>query len=224
MKRLIASAFLFAFILVACRNENVNNVADTLVMNEIPPVDTTLIPTDSNVYYFPSELLCDEEAYTGQATFLNKWYSKHLFAMREPIVFKDKSKTESYRFTWLRTFNDPVAIRIEKHNDVYALYWKSCEGSGGYAPGKLIVDQQKLISEETWIEFIKRLNQIDFWNLSTREKNLGMDGAQWILEGKKPTQYHIVDRWTPGESSDYYQCCSFLIDLAELDINPADKY
>lgn len=223
MKQIIV-ILLSAFILTACQDEQVNNTPDTLAVDNVPPVDTTLVPTDSTTFYFPTELLCDTEDYNGQSTFLNKWYSKHLFAMREPLVYKNNSQNEIYRFTWLRTFDDPIAIRIEKHQDVYALYWKSCDGSGGYAPGKLIIDRQKLISEETWNEFLKRLSQIDFWNLSTHDKTMGLDGAQWILEGKKPTQYHIVDRWTPKEKSNYYECCSFLIDQTDLEIKPQAKY
>lgn len=223
MKQIIA-AFLLICFFAACRGEQHDKAPDTLIVDKVPPVDSALIPSDSNVLYFPPELLCDTEEYNGQASFLNKWYSKHLFAMREPLVYKNNSQNEIYRFTWLRTFEDPIAIRMERHGNRYALYWKSSSGSGGYEPGKLIIDKQKLISKENWDEFMKRLSQIDFWNLNTHEKNWGMDGAQWILEGKKPTQYHIVDRWTPNEKSDYYECCSFLIDLTDFEIKAQAKY
>jgi hypothetical protein len=223
MDQLIKIAALLFFLLPACQGPD-TKISVTKVPDTIPVTDTSLIPMDSTEYYFPLEGFRDSMEYDGQDVFLDTWYSKHLFAMREPIIFKDKSQNEIYRFTWLRTFNDPIAIRIEKHGDNYALYWKSCDGAGGYAPGKLITDQRKVISKETWNEFIKRIDQIDFWNLPTNEKVLGMDGAQWILEGKTPTKYHVTDRWTPDEKSNYYQCCSFLIEQTDLKINPRDKY
>jgi hypothetical protein len=190
----------------------------------IPVIDTSLIPMDSSEYYFPLKAFLDSADYPGQDVFVLKWYSKHLFAMKEPIIFKDKSQNEVYRFTWLRTFDDPIAIRIERQGDNYFLYWKSEDGSGGYAPGKLIIDQQKVIAKETWIEFLKRLEQIDFWGLSTKDNVWGMDGSRWILEGKTPAHYHVVDRWTPDAKSDYYQCCNFLIEQTDLIIKDNEKY
>jgi len=45
--------------------------------------------------------------------FVREWYSKHLVAMEEPSlscgVLED---TETYRFLWLRTFHNPVAVRF----------------------------------------------------------------------------------------------------------------
>lgn len=150
--------------------------------------------------------------------------SKQLIALKEPIIFNDNSTKEIYRFTWLRSFHNPIAIRFEKLGDDYRLYWKLCSGAGGYAPGKLIIDKQKVIDKSIWDEFKKLLDQINFWKLNTTEEVIGTDGAEWIIEGKDSKHYQVVDRWTPNHESDYFKCCNFLISLTDLKISERDKY
>ena len=99
----------------------------------------------------------------------------------------EKSQKDIYRFTWLRTFHNPIAIRIEKHGDQYFLYWKLSNGAGGYKPGKLTIDKQKKLDKETWDAFVSKLNHIDFWNLSRKQNDMGDDGSEWILEGRSKT-------------------------------------
>jgi hypothetical protein len=186
--------------------------------------DTAFVPTNSNKFYFPSRVFRADSNDIGLAAFTDSWYSKHLFAMREPIFYADKSQNEFYRFTWLRTFHNPIAVRLEKHGETYTLFWKQCDGSGGYDPGKLIIDKQKNIDKATWDEFQNQLNQIDFWNMITNEDDFDLDGSRWILEGKTESQYHVVDRWTPANSTKFYKCCNFLIELTDLKIKEKDKY
>ena len=47
----------------------------------------------------------------------------------------------------------PIAIRIEKNNDNYKLYWKECDGAGGYEPGNLIINDSSVISKNEWDTF-----------------------------------------------------------------------
>jgi hypothetical protein len=59
--------------------------------------------------YFPPGALDPSKA--DSDNFINGWYSNHLRAMSEPIL-KPAQGTRTYRFTWLRTFHHPVAVRI----------------------------------------------------------------------------------------------------------------
>ncbi|TWJ04419.1 hypothetical protein JN11_00127 [Mucilaginibacter frigoritolerans] len=97
-----------------------------------------------------------------------------------------------------------------------------CSGSGGYEPGKLILEKQKSISKLTWHQFKEKLDEIGFWGMATKEKSMGNDGSEWILEGVVNDKYHVVDRWTPKSLSDYYQCCDYLLKLTDIKI-PADR-
>jgi hypothetical protein len=169
----------------------------------------------AQVYYFPKENMDD---------FRNQWYSKQLSAMNEPVLYIDKTTDETYRFTWLRSFDHPIAITITKHGDGYLLIWKECSGAGGYKPGNIIVNKQKTITKDNWDFFQYRLKQVNFWTIATKDTTRGFDGAEWILEGKTPNRYHITDRWTPHEGTDYYKCCDFLLSLTDLNIPVKRKY
>lgn len=157
-------------------------------------------------------------------TFKISWYSKQLHSLKEPVLFNKNSSKEVYRFTWLRTFHNPIAIRIEKDSNGYFIAWKVCNGAGGYDPGKLITDKRMPLSENDWNKFQGFLNNIDFWNLKNIPNIPGNDGSHWILEGKTPNKYQVIDRWSPNENNDYFQACNFLISLTGLKIRNSDKY
>lgn len=215
---------LLLVILASCQSQSGNDSSQNSAKYSLL-IDSALIPTDSTQFYFPLDVFKDTSIFVRRDTFVDSWYSKHLFAMKEPILFADKSQSETYRFTWLRTFHNPIAIRIEKRGNSYMLYWKLCDGAGGYQPGQLIIDQRKEIDKATWNEFQNGLAQIDFWNMQTNETEIsGTDGARWILEGKKDQQYQVLDRWSPSEKSKYYQVCYFLIGLTDLVIKEDEKY
>jgi len=161
--------------------------------------------------YFPVGVLCKDTTRVCP----NLQYSINLFSMKEPVLYTDSSHNEIYRFLWLRTFAHPVTVRIEKQVNKYMLYWKMFDGKE--LSGSLIADQQKEIDEVTWNKFHKLLIKTDFWNMEPTQhiNSLCFDGSNWILEGKNGAQYHVVDRWSPSQSSKYYQCCYFLIKLTD---------
>ena len=133
--------------------------------------------------------------------FVSDWYSKQLQGLEEPSLW-ELSKTQgsqSYRFLWLRTFHHPVAIRVDINADgTSRLTTKMTSGAGGYGPGKLIRNDVKTLTKERTDWFLQVIEQNSFWKLPTRdETRMGFDGAQWIVEGVKDGNYHIVDRWSP---------------------------
>ena len=156
--------------------------------------------------------------------FLNRRYSEQLKAMNEPIMFAKYPINCAFRFTWLRTFHNPIAVRLENKDGRIFLIWKECDGSGGYEPGKIIENKQKELSKREWREFLQLIAKIDFWGMPSKLDEIpGCDGAQWILEGVYNGEYHVVDRWTP-QGSDYANCCEFLLNLTGLRINEKELY
>ena len=70
---------------------------------------------------------------------------------------------------------------------------KVTNGDGGYG-------YTRDLSKETTAQFLHRVQALDYWNLPTREEKkgtIGVDGAQWILEGVQNGKYKVVDRWSP---------------------------
>lgn len=156
-------------------------------------------------------------------TFTLEWYSSHLKSMNEPVLFADNSNN-IYRFTWLRSFNAPVSIRIEESGNKYMLYWKKTDGMGGYEPGVIVVDDKRLLTKKEWSTIGQYLTDFDFWEQPTISNNrIGFDGAQWILEGMKDGNYHIVDRWSPDNDS-YYELGKYLVELTGMTIKRRDFY
>lgn len=152
----------------------------------------------------------------------NDWYSRQLSAMQEPVL-KDVSNSEIYRFTWLRSSCAPVAVRIfEDHNDYY-LVWKSCDGNGGYSPGKLVVDRTKKLSKRQWQTFQDMLQKMDFLNMPAYKETCGIDGAEWILEGISGNSYHVVNRWCP-DNDDFSKACKYLLKLTKMKIDKEEMY
>jgi hypothetical protein len=161
-----------------------------------------------------------------RAIFVINWYSGQLKALEEPAL-SDSIPAKIYRFTWLRTFHNPIVIGIENINDSITLYWKVCDGMGGYEPGKIIENKKKRLSLQDWTDFTDKIDSIDFWNLPSKEDKLGgVDGAQWILEGKDFRKYHFVDRWS-GDirlGDKIGAICLGLINLTDLKIKEKEIY
>jgi len=146
------------------------------------------------------------------AMFSISWYSSQLRALQEPVL-NDSLPTQIFRFTYLRTFDNPIVIGLENKNDTILIYWKVSDGAGGYGPGNIIVNKSKTLTLKEWEDFTEK-NEY-FWSLPTLKNDSGFDGSQWILEGKRIGQYHVVDRWCGG---DIKKICKYLIELTGLKI------
>jgi hypothetical protein len=161
-------------------------VATLVMQNQLP-----------STRYFPEASLDERK---DLSEFREQWYSKQLTALEEPSlleVAKDKT-AESYRFTWLRTFHHPVSVRLDILGDGSGvLIAKMASGAGGYDPGKVILNEKAKLAKQQIDAFLLQLRKAGFWTLPTMKKEMGDDGAEWILEGVKTGNYHVVDRWSP---------------------------
>lgn len=153
-----------------------------------------------------------------------RWYSKHLYALNEPLLFNKSTNKDIFRFLWLRTFNHPISIRVEKDSNEYMIYWKVCNGFGGYSPGTQITNKKKKINKEDWDEFQQLLAATDYWKLQNNGDVLGTDGSRWILEGLTSDRYNVVDRYSPNKLGAYYDACYFLVELTRLNIKKTEIY
>jgi hypothetical protein len=174
--------------------------------------------------YFPPHVFCR----AGETEHCERWYVPHLHAMGEPSLWElSKSQSaESYRFLWLRTFNRPVSARLTIAKDGSGnLSIKVLSGSGGYAPGHLTQDRSIKVAKDSVDYFLQLLAKAEFWSAPTEQENgVGCDGAQWIIEGAKAGQYHVVDRWSPEEGP-YRKAALFLaINLGGLNPRYNDVY
>ncbi len=158
--------------------------------------------------------------------FKDDWYSHQLTALQEPSLF-GMMKTpswESYRFLWLRTFDHPIAIRLDLQPDGSGiLTTKVASGTGGFRPGVLAETSSRALTKVQTDAFLLRVDKLGFWSAPNPESNQGgEDGSQWIVEGVKAGHYHVVDRWTPNAGVVRELGLMLAIELAKMTI-PANK-
>ena len=182
---------------------------------------------EDQLAYYPQELFLrknnDGEEYLN---FYYSYYAKHLFALQEPSLYQGMEEDiETYRLTWLRTFHTPIAIRIMKQGDAFSIILKLCDGHGGYDPSNLVVNLHRIISYQDWENFQVHLNTFDFWSMETWDNVIGLDGADWILEGKSKDRYRLVTRHSPKKRIfPFFQACDYLIQLTGVVVPDGEKY
>jgi hypothetical protein len=60
-----------------------------------------------------------------------------------------------------------------------------------------------VLSATDWGRLRRILDTAKFWSLAARENSYGLDGADWLIEGRRKDIYHAVRRWSPrGEIHD----------------------
>jgi len=150
--------------------------------------------------YFPAGSLDD---------FSVDWYSKFLRAMSEPSLLPSEGDgpRHAYRFTWLRTFHHPIAVRAELGTKEPSVITKMTDGQGGYETGNLIRDEQNVLTAKQVESLAYLVVQVDLWHLPAvvrlfypnGDEMVGCDGAEWIVEARHNEIYHVTTQWSPEE-------------------------
>lgn len=120
----------------------------------------------------------------------------YLSAMHEPQLSCGASADEeSYRFLWLRSFHDPVAIRVYRRGGQYGLVAVVLEYRTGGDLGGVKKRVDKALSVTEWRLAVAMLEEVGFWRMKTNpDDTIGIDGASWIVEGRRTGRYHMADR------------------------------
>jgi hypothetical protein len=140
--------------------------------------------------------------------------------MNEPTIATGLSDDRDvFRFLWLRSFHRSVAVRIEKTGTSITLVAKELSGAGGYEPGAIARTDTREFAASEWNELRRLVDRADFWKMPTSTRDLGLDGAEWVLEGRASGVYHVVERWRP-ERGEYREIGLFLLRLARVNTEP----
>jgi len=153
--------------------------------------------------------------------FVSAWYSKGLEALDEPVL-KDRigRRHTTWRFLWLRTWGAPVAVRVEQDAKGWSVTWKQSDGQGGYEPGKLTSAGTRRLTPKEIETMRARFAAARLTELPTQDPAMGLDGAQWVMEGIVDGNYHLVDRWSPEEGDAYRAACWTLLGFTPLGTTP----
>lgn len=129
---------------------------------------------------------------------------------------------EIYRFTWLRSFHHPIAIRIENTNNKIFLYWKVGKGNGGYEPKGLKKSGKKKLSLTDWENFQVSVAESKFDSLPNRNYIPSLDGASWTLERK--TSNGFKAHYTNSPYGYFEEACLFLVRKTSIRIKENHIY
>jgi len=176
---------------IGCVNDDKKlSVIEDRLNREIP---------DSNVQYFPIDSLSSH----GEAYHVRDWASEVLFNLREPVLYNYLGEGEFVRLTWLKTFYNPVVVRVSNFNDtVYAsikiLKSKSSEND----TLEILKDTIRYLPLQKWQRILASLGENNYWSSKQQDTAMGAkDGIPWLLECKLHNKYHYVKRWDEGNLS-----------------------
>jgi len=180
------------------------------------------VPTDSPAHYFPARTI---DTYPRSDDYIVRCYSDELVKLHEPSLFESAkdNQNETYRFTYLRAFNEPIAIRMVVQPDGLAsLHVKRAPRKNGK---KILpaVDQTITLSKEEVDSVLARVSQSNFWTLSPQREQAGLDGSAWIVEGVKDGKYHLIVRWSPRKG-DFRKIGLLFLKKSKLNLSDEEIY
>ena len=169
-------------------------------------VQTTAVDL-AGAAYIPPTLVAVRSACREQAgptprpvvsPFERDWYARQWRGAGEPSLTLN-GRGEALRFTWLRSFDRPVFVRIDGLSSRRPrLVARELTGRGGYDPGvvKRQLDRSLTAAETTSLR--ERVAQVRLAEQPPSEcDRIGMDGAQWLFETRGRDGYHLLVRWSP---------------------------
>jgi hypothetical protein len=186
------------------------------------PVTSASTSANAENYFFPRGTF--DPTRSDRDKFVCDWYSKHLRAMQEPSLSSGQRTADAvYRFLWLRTFDHPIAVRVEITGSVAVLHAVELDGAGGYDPGKPLRQMDRTLSAAEREKLITGLKKVWYWGTPRYMAVGGLDGAEWILEGAENGQYQIMKEWSPRMGA-YHDLCLLFLEFTGFSIPPKEIY
>jgi hypothetical protein len=164
--------------------------AETKIADTEEADDTFKVFTDpAGQEYFPKERA--------------SYYTRYLSAMKEPSVqARLPEGTELVlRFTYLRSFDDPLAVRIWKTGGVFHARAVALKRPLDQEPLKITLDKDLKLEGNSTKDIESISGKDAFWRPWNSDEDIlvsgGLDGAQWIFEVHDARGYRMIDVWSP---------------------------
>lgn len=198
------------------------------------PVDSSGVPVAGKYnWYLPVENMFKDG--TGWTTdysvdamqeleavkFSLDWFSGALRWFKEPIL-STGNPGKVYRFLWLRSFDEPIVIRMQKIKRNVTIYWKLPRFNHSGNTTDTLAEFKKTLSLRQWRKFEKSLNSINYWSMIPRDYlNTATDGAVWLLEASVNGRYKVTER-SGNIYPKYTRCLELLLQYTDLNV-PENK-
>ena len=163
--------------------------------------------------FFPAHIFAGPDHDYWWATML----TSTLLSLREPRLYPPSAAPAShvYRVTWLRSFDPPIAVRMEvQANGSASLVAKH----HSYHPlkGEAYWEKTRHISRWRTSRLIRKIERAGFWVAPAEHEVGGIDGATWLLEACRDGRYHLVERWSPGNFDPFKSVCLDLLEAGGI--------
>lgn len=119
------------------------------------------------------------------------------FNEKDLVDYKEPGGGEflAYRLHWSRSFDDSMVFRIilkngDKEPELTVKKYSATDR-------KLVITETYNISDNQMSNLMNFSRSADFWNRPETFGNIGLDGAEWKLEGVSNNEYHVTTRWSP---------------------------
>jgi hypothetical protein len=147
-----------------------------------------------------------------------------LSVLVEPLL-PDSAMEKSnhiYRFTCLRSFNEPFCIALTVTSDGAGRYVRKMATGVDRHPEMLKEKTEGNLTVSQVDEFLKLVDQERFWTLDRTDppESGGFDGSTWIVEAVRDGQYRIVNRWSPGAETPLGRIGRTLLEVTGSKIEP----
>lgn len=127
------------------------------------------------------------------------WFAGELRGLREkPLYPVRDASSDTLRFTWLRSFHAPVAVRTDRLADGRVrLRAKRLAGNGGCSLQGEGCEVVRILEASE----VSRLDAVRRAALSAPPQVCrdGLDGARWLVESTDGGEYRFAQRWTPED-------------------------
>jgi hypothetical protein len=150
---------------------------------------------------------CNYDAYFPVGAFSQPqgradWFKKFYPSLMELPLSCLNEDIESYRLLFIPSFEGPASVRIWRQGDMKFVDPRQLHEIEIplYGAKDLKHTESRPITDEEWNHFQVLLNKADFWSLPTENgQPQGVEGSDLLLEGRRPNQYHAVDRRSPTD-------------------------
>jgi hypothetical protein len=174
-------------------------------------------PKDSLTFYFP-------ELDFKHSEFELKWFSFELFKLQEKVLYNNYLGRDIYRFTWLRSMQSPVVIKVIKYSDSAFIITKELNQDVDLPSlpkekkKKSIhfkVNERRALRNDEFQALTDLVDSVKLLSTPSFRYELGMDGSEWIVEIHTKDGYYYATRWEPKEDA-IISFGTFMIDHSDL--------
>jgi len=128
-------------------------------------------------------------------------YGRMFENAEEPSLYVKavRGDADSLRFTWIPAFDPPVTVRIEGFRTASPRMVAVRFGAGdGAELGRIIDRMSRLLSVAEAEGLRRRLLASNPLTLTSAECDMGVDGAEWIVERAVGRRYKMIARNSPS--------------------------